>query len=288
MYQIGFLLKQAIGRLTQAGCDTPRLDAEVILAHLLSQDRGWLYAHNRTLISEHEAQQLERLIQRRMAREPVAYITGRREFFGLIFEVSPAVLIPRPETELLVEEALALAPARQVAIADIGTGSGCIAISLARHLPQAIITAIDISLDALTIARRNADQHHVADRIRFRHGDLLAPLTTAVDILVANPPYVSAGDYETLAPEVRRYEPRLALVDQTTGPEAGTGLSIIHHLLSGASKVIYPGGYLLMEIGADQGQQVLDLAAALCPQARFEIRPDLAGRDRLLLGNFNS
>ena len=285
-YPLKDLLENAIARLRAAGCDTPRLDAEVIFAYVLARDRAWLYAHNRQSISTHHAQQVEQLIQRRVAREPVAYLTGRRYFFGLTFEVSPAVLIPRPETELLVEEVLGLASDGPLAIADIGTGSGCIAVSLARRLPQADIIATDISSEALSIARQNAVHHRVAERIQFRQGDLLSPLTIPVNILVSNPPYVSALDYETLAPEVKQYEPRLALVGQT--PESGveTGLSHIQRLLSGAGEAIRPGGYLLIEIGADQGHPVLTLATTICPQARFEIKQDLAGCDRVLLGQF--
>ena len=273
-------LQKAIGQLQAAGCDTPRLDAEVILAFVLERDRSWLYAHNDEVVPEWLAKQYEGLIQRRMRREPVAYIIGQREFFGLSFAVTPAVLIPRPETELLVERALQLAPKTNGLIVDIGTGSGCIAIALARHLPQVQIMATDISAAALMVARRNARRHGVVDRVMFAQCHLLAALAGPVDLLVVNPPYIAVAELARLAPEVAYYEPRLALTD------ADTGLSLIEQLLKEAPKIIKPAGWLLLEFGADQGDQVLDMARLHSPQAEFEVVQDLAGRDRLLLGQF--
>lgn len=280
MYQVKALLQQAIIALSEAGCDAPRLDAEVIFAYVLQQDRSWLYAHSDEAIAQVVAEAFERCIQRRAKREPVAYITGRREFFGLTFEVTPHVLIPRPETELLVEETLQLLKQEKPLIADVGTGSGCIAVSLALHLPGATIIATDVSVDALAVARRNAIRHGVAKRIYFIQDDLLASLNRPIDVLVSNPPYISAGELKTLAPEVRHYEPQFALTD------GGSGLSIIERLLATAATVVKPGGFLLLELGAGQGVQVLSLARARCLKAGFEIKQDLAGRDRMLVGSF--
>lgn len=280
MYQLKALLRQAILTLTQAGCDTPRLDAEVIFAHLLNQERSWLYAHGDGLLSEATAQALAAAIQRRARREPVAYITGRREFFGLIFEVTPEVLIPRSETELLVERALSLLGAGPALVVDVGTGSGCIAISLAVHRPLARIVAMDISAGALNVARRNVRRHGVLERLRFIQADSLAGLKGPFDLLVSNPPYISAHEIESLMPEVAHYEPRLALTD------GDTGLSIVERILAQAPTLLKPGGALLLEFGAAQGVAVLDLAGANCPGAIFKIERDLAGRDRLLVGRF--
>ena len=278
--QVKSVLQQAILTLSLAGCDTPRLDAEVILAHLLTQERSWLYAHSYDLLSEAMVQAFAEAIQRRVKRAPVAYITGEREFFGLAFEVRPAVLIPRPETELLVEQAIQLIGHRPSLVVDVGAGSGCIAIALALHCSQARLVATDISSDALHIARRNAARHGVADRLYFIQTDLLAGLKGPVDLLASNPPYISTSEMETLTPEITQYEPRLALTD------GGTGLSIIAKILAEAPAIIRPGGVLLLEFGAGQGPQVLRLAQTYSPAAAFEIKPDLAGRDRLLMGRF--
>lgn len=280
MNQLKTLLRQAISTLAQAGCDTPRLDTEVIFAHLLNQERSWLYAHGDDLLSAATAQALAAAIQRRARREPVAYITGRREFFGLTFEVTPEVLIPRPETELLVEKALSLLGAGPALVVDVGTGSGCIAISLAVHRPRAKIVATDISPGALHVARRNARRHGVLERLRFIQADSPACLKGPFDLLVSNPPYIAAHELESLMPEVTHYEPRLALTDD------GTGLSIVERILAQAPTLLKPGGTLLLEFGAAQGVAVLDLARANCPGAIFKIEQDLAGRDRLLVGRF--
>jgi len=280
VYRVQSLLQKAIRLLTEAGCDTPRLDAEVIFAHTLEQDRSWLYAHNNDTLPDTISQQLIQLIQRRVRREPVAYIIGQREFFGLTFKVTPDVLIPRPETELLVEQAIQLTQKTRPLIVDVGTGSGCIAISLAVQMAGALVIATDVSSKALVVAQRNARRHSVETRIHFKHSDLLSGLEGPVDLLVSNPPYISATEMNTLAPEVALYEPSAALTD------ASTGLSIIEKLLGGVSAIIGQDGLLLVEFGANQGQQVLQLAQTICPQACFEIKPDLAGLDRLLIGRF--
>jgi release factor glutamine methyltransferase len=284
------ILEKAIHRLTAAGCDTPRLDAEVLLAHSLGWERTWLYLHFSDPLDENQTNEFEALLHRREQREPVAYIVGHKEFFGLEFEVNPHVLIPRPETELLVETALKIYDFNmtsdssqftihnlQFAIADVGTGSGCIAVTLAKHLPTVSIFALDTSPAALLLARRNAEKHAVAGSITFLSGDLLAGLTEPVDLIVSNPPYVSRSELAAAMPEVSRYEPRLAL----DGDE--DGLDVIRLLLPQASEKLKPGGALLVEIGSTQGPAVMQLVQAYFPGAAVEVKKDLAGLDRLLV-----
>ena len=281
--QVRDLLNEAIHQLNSAGVDTPRLDAEVIFSYMLDQDRSWLYAHSHDIMSTELRERYAQLIQRRVEREPVAYITGQREFFGLTFEVTPAVLIPRPETELLVEEALRLVRSqtgsRQGLITDVGTGSGCIAVTLAVHLPQTQFLAVDLSAEALAVARRNAQRHGVLERIQFVQGDLLAGINGPFQLIISNPPYIAEDELPTLAPEIINYEPHLALTDHRTG------LTVIERLLRAAFDRVHPKAGLLIELGTGQGQPVLDLAQSLWPTARLKILKDLAGHDRLLVGH---
>lgn len=276
------VLARAMQRLAAAGNDSPRLDAEVLLAFVLGQDRAWLYRYPTAHLDRAALDRLAELLSRREQREPIAYLTGSKEFFGLEFEVNPSVLIPRPETELLVEAALQLAQGRSpLSIVDVGTGSGCIAVALARHLPAARIGAVDISPRALTVARRNTQRHGVAGRVILVQADLLQPVAGPFDLIVSNPPYVShselaAGDMQ---PEVALYEPRLAL---DGGKE---GLAVISRLLSQATTKLKPGGWVLVEIGAAQGPAALRLAAGYFPGAIIELKQDLAGLDRLLVIN---
>lgn len=272
-------LSQAIPTLSQTGTDTPRLDAEVLLAHLLRQNRAWLVAHNDFLLSLEIEDQYKRLIQRRAQREPAAYIIGQREFYGLAFHVSPQTLIPRPETELLVEEALSFIQPGWRAL-DVGTGSGCIAITLALRAPQTSIFASDISAGALAVARQNAQQHGAAKRVRFFQADLLKGLNGPFNLIVSNPPYISIEEWATLEPDVKDYEPSLALND------GASGLKIIEKILQDTPAKLTLGGALLIEIGAGQASAALKLAQKYCPQLRFEIKQDLARRDRLLIGRF--
>ncbi|MEM7033385.1 MAG: peptide chain release factor N(5)-glutamine methyltransferase [Chloroflexota bacterium] len=274
------VLREAITRLTEAGCESPRLDAEVLYAHGLGQDRSWLYAHNQDTISSQDYHRIQALIDRRACREPVAYITRHRAFFGLDFIVTPAVLIPRPETELLIEFVLEHSSCQHPQIVDVGTGSGCIAISLATQMPTARIVALDISFEALVIAKQNVHKHAVSSQVQLVQANLTDSLCPAVDILISNPPYISSSEMDAVSPDIYQHEPHLALTDDDDG------LRLIHKLLSDASRVILPKGLLLMEIGSRQGQAVLDLAHRLCPTAKFEIKADLSGRDRVLLGRF--
>jgi release factor glutamine methyltransferase len=238
--------------------DRARLDAESLLLHLLHQNRAWLLAHSDDPASPETQSALATLITRRQSGEPLQYITGHAEFFGLSFAVAPGVLIPRPETEHLVEEVQSLAQQQpqipHLKIADVGTGSGAIAIALAHQLPQSHLTAVDLSPQALAIARENARQNQVADRITFLEGDLLAPLAgQSFNIIVSNPPYIPLSDLPSLSVEVRDHEPHSALF-------AGTdGLAIYQCLIPDAYPLLHPGGWLALEIGYGQQPAIAHL-----------------------------
>ena len=272
-------LKQASQILAEAGCDSSRLDAEVLLAHVLERDRAWLYAYPEHPLSPSQLSTYQSLISRRAQREPVAYLTGHKEFYGLDFTVTSDVLIPRPETEHLVQRAIhrGAASSSSLTIADVGTGSGAIGVTLAAHLPEAHIIAIDTSYPALAVAQLNAVRHGVANRVSFLQGDLLAPVRGPVDLVVANPPYLSRPELAAAPPEVSCWEPRAAL-------DGGSdGLSVIRRLLHMASTRLRRGGALFLEIGAGQGAEVFKLARHHFPQADVEIASDYAKRDRLLV-----
>jgi release factor glutamine methyltransferase len=232
------------------------LDAEVLARKVLGCDRAGFVVRLRDEEPDAFAAAYEALVDRRCRREPVAYILGEREFWGLPFEVTPAVLIPRPETELIVEEALALFPGGQApcTIVDAGTGSGCLAVALALEFSGARVIATDISEAALAVARRNATRNG-AGRIDFRAGNLLEPVAELADLIVSNPPYVASGDAPGLVPEVREHEPHVALF-------AGSdGLSLFERLFPSAATRIRPGGRLIVEVGYDQDDRVTALAA---------------------------
>lgn len=277
---VGHAVAQAATRLAAAGIDTARLDAQVLLCHTLGVDRAWLLAHPDTPLSAGQAATFADLVAARARRQPVAYLTGHREFYGLDFCVTPAVLVPRPETEHLVERAIAVARAwrarrhRWPRTVEVGVGSGAIAVSLAHTLPNLMVTGIDVSPDALAVATANARRHHVAERVRLVEGDLLSPLPGTADLVLANLPYIPSADLDGLAPEVHA-EPRLAL---DGGPD---GLDIFRHLFAQTPSRVAPGGVLLLEIGAGQGAALQALAARLNP-ACVTVTPDLAGHDRLV------
>jgi release factor glutamine methyltransferase len=250
-FLIRTLLDQATQRL--AGLPTARRDAELLLLQVLGRDRAWLLAHPGETLTAAQAAQYESWILRRAAHEPVQYIVGEQEFWGLRLRVTPDVLIPRPETEHLVETALARLPEGEaVRVADIGTGSGAIAIALAVSRPRAQVTALDLSAAALQIARENAAAHAVAGHVRFLESDLLAAVRgERFAMIVSNPPYVPAS--EVLERQVRDFEPHTALF-------AGTeGLDVYRRLIPEAAEALEPGGWLLMEIGHGQRAALADL-----------------------------
>jgi release factor glutamine methyltransferase len=240
--------------------DTATRDAELLLLHILQIPRVTLLAHPNRELNASQRTAYETNIARRLRHEPVQYITGQQEFYGLTLKVTPAVLIPRPETEHLIEAVLQRLPANEpLKIADIGTGSGAIAVALAAHLPQAAITALDISPDALAVAATNAREHDLSDRIRFLQSDLLSALdheAGTFDAIVSNPPYVAETDRFTLHPQVRDYEPAAALF-------AGeTGLDIYRRLIPQAYSALKPNGLLALEIGHDQQAAITALLQA--------------------------
>lgn len=268
-------------RLADAGIESrdSRVEARLLAQHALGLEREQMILR-RDAPAPVETLLVEALVERRLRREPLAYIVGLRWFHGLQFQVGPAVLVPRPETEMLVEWALERFNADEpVRIADIGTGSGCIAVAIAARRPEARIHATDISEAALDIARANALRHKVAERIDFRHGDLLAALDPAppYDALLVNPPYIPESDRPTLAPEVESYEPSTALF----GPGVD-GLGVYRRLASGAAPFLKPGGALAVEVGAGQADAVADLFAE-SGWTDIHRHPDLAGIERMVV-----
>ncbi|HEX9022077.1 MAG TPA: peptide chain release factor N(5)-glutamine methyltransferase [Nitrospirota bacterium] len=277
-------INHAASQLSAAGISTARLDAEVLLRHVTGRDRSWLLAHMRDELADEHRKAFERTIERRARREPLQYIVGMQEFWGLEFIVTPDVLIPRPETELIVETALGSAQDRNkpLTIMDLCTGSGCIAVSLAKELPAARIFATDRSEQALGIARDNARRHGVSDRIRFLAGDLFEPISELdiagrADIIVANPPYVPSGDVQTLPPEVGSFEPGLALV---AGP---TGMELHGRIIGAAPRFLKTQGLLIMEMGIGQAEK---LVHTIHENGAFEeprVVKDLAGIERVIV-----
>jgi len=243
-------LRQSIERLDRHGIASPRLAAEVLLSHCLSVDRTYLYTHDELDLSDSQAQCLEDAIWERVSGVPVQYIVGRQEFFGRYFHVDPTVLIPRPETELLVERVLGLRPASGSRIIDVGTGSGCIGVTLALELPETHVVLADVSLDAVQTARRNAIDLG-ATNTSFVCMDLLESAAGPFDFIVSNPPYISVG--ETLQREVREHEPSVALF------AGDDGLAAYQRLIPQAALLLRPRGYLVMEIGFGLQQSVLGL-----------------------------
>lgn len=254
-------LRWAEDFLRPSGASNPRLDAEVLLAEILKCNRLFLYSHPESPISLEAQEVLRMWVGRRSRGLPVAYILGKKEFWSLEFLVTPAVLIPRPETERLVEISLERARAGKArAIAEVGCGSGAVIVSLARALGEARFYAIDASREALGVARQNARRHEVADRILFLRGDLLRPLRGkrlggALDQVVSNPPYIPRGEIPNLARDIRLYEPHRAL---NGGRD---GLFFYRRLIPQALDFLRPGGWLILEMGGDQGSAILKLLA---------------------------
>ncbi len=263
------MLKQALSR-ARGILDAP-LECEVLLRHALKIDRVRLYQDLDRELDPEQEETFWRLVSRRLNGEPVAYITGHCEFYGLDFYVDHRVLVPRPESELLVDEAISIARHNPAAsIADIGTGCGALAICLALNLPQVRVYATDASAAALEVAVLNSQKHGLQQRIRFLHGDMLAPLPEPVDIIVANLPYVRESELPHTT------EPRLAL------DGGADGLDSIRRLCSGLDRHLHPRGHLLLEIGQGQATAVANLLGGLFPGAGIKISPDLAGIDRVV------
>ena len=272
MTTIRSALREARDTLEPA--ETADLDAQTLLAHILGVDRSFLFARPETLLTDDQSSCVQSAVERRAVGEPIAYITGAKGFYDLELWVSPAVLIPRPETELLLEEALRLAKGgAALTVADIGTGSGALAIAFARQRPAAKVYASDISGAALAIARQNAERN--CAQVCFCEGDLAAPLIERglqVDLLMANLPYIASGDLAALA--VSRFEPRLAL------DGGADGLDLIRRLLTQIPYLCSEGAWVLLEIGADQGEAMANLVRNRVG-ARCDILQDYAGMDRI-------
>lgn len=260
-------IDQASRRLAECGVDAPRLTAELLIAHALGHERSYLYAHDLDPLPP--SLNYHALIERRARREPLQHITGVQEFYGRPFHVTPEVLIPRPETEHVVERALQLAPQAN-AIADIGTGSGAIGVTLSLELRRPLLLT-DLSAPALRIAQANANQLGAA--CTFVQGDTLTMLASqSLDLIVSNPPYIPLAERETLEPEVRHHDPALALF----GGESGN--DIYAKLLAEAPRVLRPGGWIVLELGWQSAHAVRALAKDWCD---IQVHPDLAGRDRV-------
>jgi release factor glutamine methyltransferase len=266
--------------LEDSGVPGARQDAERLLASELRKDRSYLLAHFQDSVSESSAQRFFARITERRRGKPLQYLLGWQEFRGLEFEVTPAVLIPRPETELLVDAAMERFSEGNPTLADVGTGSGCIAVATAVALPRARMIATDLSEDALAVARRNASRHNVSDRIQFLSGDLLLPLNALglegmLDCVLSNPPYVAERDLPALQKEVRDWEPRVALVGGVSG------LELYKRLLPQALRFLRPGGTLVMEIGYNMQPGITELFDAAW---KLEgIRDDFSGIPRIVV-----
>ncbi len=269
VWTIKALLLWTTDFLAKKGIENPKTDAQILLAHVLGCKKIDLLVNFDQQPSEADRNRFKELIHRRVAGWPVAYLVGYRDFYLLTFEVSPAVLIPRPETETLVAEALAfLKPRTAPAVLDIGTGSGCIAISIAHQKKDSHVTAVDVSPDALAVAKRNAAKHGVADRMTFLQGDLFAqvPAGTTFDLIASNPPYIAGHEFAALAPDVRDHEPRVAL------DGGADGLAFYRRIAAAVGPFLKPGGKLLMEIGATQDADVRTL---LGERPELEVGPTL-------------
>jgi release factor glutamine methyltransferase len=270
-------LREATDDLRDASVEEPRREAATLLAATIARDRAFLITHSDDAIAPGDLKLFRERVRRRAAGEPTQYITGHQEFYGLDFEVGPAVLIPRPETELLVETALKLLrDVRGPRLCDVGTGSGCVAVALLHERSDARAVAVDISTDALRVAARNAARHSVADRLAFVASDCFDALDTDAhrfDLISSNPPYVAEDDLDGLQREVREHEPRAAL---TPG---GDGLSVIRRLLEDAPLFLVAGGCLVFEIGYDQHEAIRQLIDARV-WTLLDIHKDLQGIPR--------
>jgi release factor glutamine methyltransferase len=277
------LLEHGAAALERAGIETGRREAEWLLAALLGVERFALYLEPARRLSAAQVARFQELLARRAAREPLQYLLGWEDFHGLRLAVSPAVLVPRPETEGLVEWAVQVLAGRAApAVADLGTGSGAIACALARAIPDAEVLAVELAAGALAVASWNVRELGLAGRVRLLAGDLFAPLGSlsgSLDLVVANPPYLPSAVIPSLPPEVSRHEPRAAL---DGGPD---GLAVLRRIVAGAPAVLRPGGWLLLEIGEDQAGPLASLMAAE-GFSGIRARRDLAGVERYIGGRW--
>ena len=274
-------IAQARHRLQAAGVEDSDFEAEYLLRHALAWTRETLLLRPEHELSIEESCRYEAAVERRAAGEPSAYIIGRREFYGLDLRVDPRALIPRPETEMLVELTLAAAHAMSpggngLRIAEVGVGCGAVSVALGVHLPGARIWGTDLSPDAVELAKENAAAHGVAGRVTMVESDLLDAVPGPFDIIVSNPPYVPTPEIEELAKEIREHEPRVAL---DGGPD---GSSIIARLLQASKDKLRPGGAMFMEMGWNHGERAAAIARKLWPEAEVSVSQDLAGLDRAL------
>ena len=273
-------LRDTRGRLGEVGAPEPRLESEVMLSDVLGVPRHRLYAYQDDAIPEEAVEALEKVVRRRLEREPLAYILGHREFYGVDLTVGPGVMVPRPETEMLVERALLVCLERMdragLVVADVGTGSGGIAVSLAMHLPGVALYATDISAEALEVARANVEKFGLGPRVTLLEGDLLEPLPGRVDVIVANLPYIPSGRLEELQPELA-WEPRTAL-------DGGMdGMDQLRRLMGQSACRLTSDGVMLLEIDPGQGETLRRLAEKLFPGATTSVEEDLAGLERLFV-----
>jgi release factor glutamine methyltransferase len=266
--------------LKKKDSNSPRLDAEILLAHVMKKKRLQLYLEFDRPLSDNEKNLYRECLKKRAEHEPVAYITGEKEFMSLSFKVTPDVLIPRPDTEMIVEESIRKIkewkkqnPEKKPSILEIGTGSGAISISILHHFADLEITATDISESAIHIAEENAMRHNFANRIRFVHGDLFAGAKGPFDFIISNPPYIASGDINTLSPDIIRHEPHQALF---SGKE---GLDTIKRILSEGEKKLSPGGWILVEIGEGQYEKIKKI---IDDRKKIQIVEDFAGIIRVL------
>jgi len=271
------IIKKTTDFFAAKGIEHPRLDAELLIGHALGLKRMQLYIQFERLLAEPELEKIRPLVRRRAQREPLQYIIGETEWFGLKLKVDKRVLIPRPETELLAElvtQQVTTAPAR---ILDLGTGSGALALALAKHWPEAKVTAVDASKDALALARENAVTLGLNGRVDFAESDWFGalPVGEAFELIVANPPYLTEAETAAAQPEVRDHEPRSALV------AADEGLADLRKIIAAAPRYLGTGGLLAMETGIAQHAELLELCAA-AGFSRSESKQDLTGRDRLV------
>ena len=277
-------LVRALNRLSESGTTDPEIEAETLLRHVLGMDRARFFASLHEQMTPDDERSAARLLDRRLESEPLAYILGRREFYGLDFAVDPNVLIPRQETELLVDKTLEVCSRRGreggLAVADVGTGCGALAIAIVRNLPEATLYATDIRPEALAVAEVNRRIHSMESRVTLRQGDLLEALQTSVDVIVSNPPYLRSADIDILAPEIRA-EPRWAL------DGGADGLQITSRLLIQASSYLRPNGCILIEISPEQLERVTQIAHKVFSGAGISFDRDLLGHPRVVTVDLN-